>query len=111
MTYTLFTAKFYKIGGTHSWADVLEYVRAMPGLYYIYDENGHENVLYTPPCERFAMCANYADTTRDHPVHGIVAFCNPCDEKIGRAGSLTSYGQRANVRPVRRENSSSWMFS
>lgn len=111
MTYTLFTAKFYKIGGTFSWAGLLEYVRVTPGVFYIYDENDNENVLYTPLCERFAMCTNYADTTRHHPVHGIVPFCNPCDEKIVRAGSLTSYGERANVRPVRRENSSTWMTS
>ena len=37
-----------------------------------------------PLCERFVMCENYADTTRNHPVRGNVPICNQCDEKINK---------------------------
>lgn len=44
-------------------------------------------------CKWFAMCENYAVTTRYHPILGDVDICNRCNEKIARIGRSASYGE------------------
>lgn len=35
--------------------------------------------MSTDLCEWFAMCANAATTTREHPILGAVPICDRCD--------------------------------
>ena len=59
----------------------------------------YENVPSTHSCEWFAMCENYAVTTRYHPILKDVPICNRCNEKMTRIARSARYVLYYDVDP------------